>query len=72
MRYFSYNEYEADHPARGYVVTLSEEDIRKEYWPYWYKKMCAKYEQSYVDQNYTFEDCLCDWIAVHWAWMVKE
>jgi hypothetical protein len=68
VRYFSYNEYDEN---SGCVVTVSEEDIRKEYWPYWYKKMCAKYEQSYVDQNYTFEDCLEDWVVVHWAWEVK-
>jgi hypothetical protein len=76
MRYFSYNEYNPDSPLAddtgGYVVTMSEEDIRKEYWSYWYKKMCEKYEQSYVDTNYSFEDCLDDWVIVHWAWEVKK
>jgi hypothetical protein len=72
MRYFSYNEYNEDHPSRGYIVTKSEEDIRKEYWPYWYGKMCDKYEQAYVDEHYCFEDCLTDWIVVNWAWEVKD
>lgn len=49
-------------------VTLSEEDIRQEYWPYWYKKMCEKFGQEKVDQDYCFEDCLTDWVTVHWAW----
>ncbi len=75
MRYYSYNEYDPDSPladeSGGYVVTLSEEDIRKNYYPYWYKRMCEKYEQSYVDQNYSFEDCLSDWIVGNWAWESK-
>ena len=75
MRYYSYNEYDPDSPIAddggGYVVTLSEDDIRKNYYPYWYKKMCEKYEQSYVDQNYSFEDCLSDWIVINWAWESK-
>lgn len=69
MRYYSFNEYDE---SGGSVVTMSEEDVRNEYYPYWYKKMCQKYEQSYVDEHYSFEDCLEDWITVHWAWEVKE
>ena len=65
MRYFSYNEYD---DQGGHVVTMSEEDIRLEYYPYWYKKMCEKYGQEQIDNDYTFEDCLTDWIIVHWAW----
>jgi hypothetical protein len=75
MRYFSYNEYDPDNPLAdsegGYVVTYSENEIREKYWPYWYSRMCQKYEQAYVDEYYSFEDCLCDWIAVYWAWEVK-
>lgn len=69
MRYFSFNEFDE---SGGSVVTMSEEEVRKEYWPYWYEKMCQKYEQSYIDEHYSFEDCLEDWITVHWAWEVKE
>ena len=75
MRYYSYNEYDPDSPLAdetgGYIVTLSEKDIRQNYYPYWYKKMCERFEQSYVDQNYSFEDCLDDWIIVNWAWESK-
>ncbi len=74
MRYFSYNEYDPESPLAdetgGYVVTLSEEEIRKEYWPYWYGKMCEKFGKETVDQNYSFEECLDDWCVVHWAWKV--
>lgn len=65
MKYYSYYEYE---PNRPYIVTKSEEDIRKEYWSYWYDKMCMKYEQAYVDENYSLNDCIEDWVVVHWAW----
>lgn len=75
-RYFSYNEYDPDSPLAdengGYVVTFSEDEIRRMYYPYWYEQMCKKYEQAYVDENYSFEDCLDDWIATNCAWEVKE
>jgi hypothetical protein len=76
MRYFSYNEYDpnsqfADETG-GYVVTVSEDDIKRTYWPYWYNRMCAKYEQAYIDENYSFEDCLEDWVVVHHAWESKD
>ena len=72
MRYFCYNEYDpvsllAD-DSGGYVVTMCEERIRAEYYPWWYGKMCEKFGKEHVDQNYSFEDCLQDWITVHWAW----
>lgn len=74
MRYFSYNEYDPDSPHAdemgGYVVTMSEDEIRREYYPYWYGKMCEKYGKEYVDANYSFEECLLDWQCVHWAWKV--
>jgi hypothetical protein len=69
MRYYSYNEYD---DQGGHIVTMSEEEIRQKYWPYWYKKMCAKFGQELVDEKYSFEDCLDDWIVVNWAWEVKE
>jgi hypothetical protein len=34
--------------------------------------MCEKYGKEIVDANYSFEDCLDDWIVVHWAWEVTE
>lgn len=66
LRYFSYNEYDSYGEK---VVTMSEEEIQKEYWPYWYKKMCNKFGQQHVDQNYSFEHCLQDWKDTHWAWL---
>ncbi len=69
MRYFSFA-----YPVDGddCIETKSEDDIRKEYWPYWYEKMCEKYGKEKVDADYCFEDCLMDWIVVHWAQEVTE
>ena len=71
MRYYSYNEYVED-PDINSVVTVSEEDIRRDYYPWWYDKMCKKYGKNHVDATYSFEDCLEDWIVVNWAWKVNE
>lgn len=71
MRYFCYNELvEPDEGTN--VITVSEEDIRKEYYPWWYKKMCEKYSKEEVDKNWSFEDCLEDWKIVNYAWEVED
>lgn len=66
MRYYSYNELSDN--DEEVVITLSEEDIKTLYYRYWYTRMCTKFGKEYVDENYSFEDCLEDWIIVHWAW----
>lgn len=71
MRYFSYNEYTED-PNENPVKTVSEEDIRRDYYPYWYERMCKKYGEEYVDAYFSFPDCLEDWIVVNWAWEVNS
>ena len=70
MRYFSYDE--PDEDFNNIVVTKSEEEIRKEYYPIWYERMCKKFGKEVVDRDYSFEDCLDDWIVVNWAWEVKD
>ena len=65
MRYFTYIEPEEDSGTK--YVTLSEEEIRNEYYPYWYGKMCRKFGKEYVDKTYSFEECLEDWRIIHWA-----
>ena len=66
MRYFCYNDYRIG--GDNVIITKSEVEVMKEYWPYWYSMMCKKYEQSYVDENYSFEDCLDDWCITFGAW----
>jgi hypothetical protein len=79
MRYFSYDDLPPRlkralvEPGEGTsIVTVSEDDIRKEYYPWWYEKMCEKYGKEKVDKNWSFEDCLWDWITTHDAWIVDE
>lgn len=72
MRYYSYNDYKTEPGVDDYVGTVSEEDIRKTYYPYWHRKMVERFGIEYVEQNCSFEDCLDDWIVVNWAWEVKE
>ena len=66
MKYYSFNEPDDNDDNR--VVTLSEDDIFNEYYPYWYERMCKKFGKEDVDATYSFEDCLDDWIVVNWAW----
>jgi hypothetical protein len=68
VRYFSYNEPVDENYNTNIVVTMSEEDVRKTYYPYWYEKMCKKFGKEVVDRDYCFEDCLDDWIVVNWEW----
>lgn len=71
MRYFSYNE--LVEPGEGCsVVTVSEEDIRREYFPCWEKTMIDKYGETEYNKNWSFQDCLEDWIVSNWAWEVKD
>lgn len=72
MRYFCCYRYTENPSSDDYVVTKSEEDIRKEFYPYWYDKMCAKFGKEHVDATYSFEDCLQDWIVVNWGWESKD
>ena len=69
MRYYCYNELVED--GEDPVVTVSEDDIRKNYYPHWYERMCKKYSKDHVDATYSFEDCLDDWVVVNWAWESK-
>jgi hypothetical protein len=65
MRYFCYNE---PHLIGHNVAVMSEEDIRRDYYPIWYERMCAKFGKDKVDNIYSFQECLEDWCTVHWAW----
>ena len=52
--------------------TYSDEEILKEYWDYWYGRMCDKFGKDHVDANYSPQDCIDDWVIVHWATESKE
>ena len=49
-------------------VTMSEREIRNEYYPFWLEKMYEKFGKEHVDATYSFEECLEDWVIIHHAW----
>ena len=69
MRYYSFNEFDSE---SGWVSTVSEEEIRRDYFPYWQKRMIDKFGEEYYYANYSFEECLIDWVYVHHAWEVDD
>lgn len=66
MKYWSIGY--PDENGNDVVETLSEKEILDQFWDHWYNKMCKKFGKEYVDSNYTEQDCIYDWIVVHWAW----
>ena len=74
MRYFCYDELVDPGFLREgtRVVTVSEQEIREEYYPWWYEKMCKKYGKEEVHKNWSFEECLEDWVTLHYAWEVDD
>ena len=80
MRFFCYNEpiwgAENDLDENGFrkilgneVITISDEDIRRDYYPWW-KEQLKKAGKD--PANYTFEDCLDNWRVVNWAWESRD
>ena len=71
MKYYSYSEPNFDDNGkllREDIVTKSEQEIISEYFEYWYERMCKKFGKEHVDSAYTKQDCIDDWIVIHWAW----
>lgn len=73
MRYWTYCE--PKDPENGdwssLYITLSDKEVLEAYWDYWYERMCEKFGKEHVDMNYSPEDCILDWVTVHWAWESK-
>lgn len=51
-------------------IILSEDDILRDYWEFWSRKMAEKYGQDHED--ITPENCVDDWVTTRWAIEVKE
>lgn len=66
MKYWSIGYPDEDN--NDVVETLSEKEILDQFWDHWYNKMCHKFGKEHVDANYTKQDCIDDWVVVHWAW----
>ncbi len=75
MRYYSYNGFVFDKDGnllKKEVITVSEEEIRKTYFPYWRYRKSERTGEPCPDSNFEFEDCLDSWIVVNWAWEVTK
>jgi hypothetical protein len=71
MRYFCYMQTGGERGETYEVVTLSEEEIREEYYADWFAMMRRKYTIEQMEQGFCFEDFLDDWIVVNRAWESK-
>lgn len=69
MNYYMYVEYDE---YGDKTITISEEQILKEYYDYWYRKMCQKYGKTLVDKEYNKTHCIEDWCTTHWAWKIDK
>ena len=77
MRYFSYVQPIFANDGSGEVIgdeiiTKSEEEIRREYYPYWRWEMIKKYGQEAFDRDWSFEECIEEWIVTNWAHEVSD
>lgn len=52
------------------VREYTRQDILNEYWNFWKDRMIAKYGDGHP--LITEENCVEDWIVVHWAWVKKD
>jgi hypothetical protein len=66
MKYWSIN-YPGD-SGEDIVETLSEKEILEQYYPYWSGKMIEKYGQKEFEKTWSKQECIEDWVVVHWAW----
>jgi hypothetical protein len=60
---YSYLERGSD--GNPITITKTEQEILKDYWPYWSSKM-----KELNRGPITRERCLEDWIVVNWAWRI--
>lgn len=58
---YLYNEQDEEFP-----VEVSREQIIKEFWPFWEKRMIKEFGEGH--ELITEDNCIDDWVVVHWAW----
>ena len=69
MKYYSFDDFDGE---KGWVSTLSEQEIIDAYYEYWYAAMCKKHGKEVVDRDFCKHDCIDDWIIVNGAWESEE
>lgn len=62
MRYWLYCEPAGDSSVPVYQI-LSDKAILATYWDYW----CDRMKQAGREHQISENNCVTDWVAVHWA-----
>jgi len=63
MKYWIYCEPAGERTSEAAWTILSEKAILDTYWTYWSEKMIA----LHGDIELSTDQCIQDWITVHWA-----
>lgn len=73
MRYFRYNSPIGDGSGEdnNEVITVSEEDIYRDYYPFWKAEITRVHGAERLAQLSFFE-CIEDFMVLHWAWEVLD
>jgi hypothetical protein len=66
MKYWTYVEQGKE--GKEEYRTLSEARIIKEYYPYWSARMREVNKEHLINR----ENCIEDWVMLHWAWRGKK
>lgn len=71
MKTWCYNDpiFDGDTLIGNDVVEVTDDDIIRDYFPFWEKKMLEKYGEGhpFINRN----ECICDWVVCNWAWEKK-
>ena len=68
MRYFTYIEpRNPPEDMEAVYITLSEEEIIDQYYPYWSEQMIKKYGIEEFETKWNVKDCIDDFAVLHWA-----
>lgn len=60
-----------DENGNDVVETLSEDEILEQYYDYWSTQMIKKFGQEVFEKDWCKQDCIDDWVHIHWAWESK-
>ena len=68
MRYFTYIEpRNPPEDMEAIRITMSEKEIIDQYYPYWSEQMIKKYGIEEFETKWNVQDCIDDFVVIHWA-----
>lgn len=73
LKYYTYVEPKAPpDDMEAVYVTLSEQEIIEQYYPYWSSRMIQKFGKEHFEATYSEKECIEDFCVIHWAWEVED